>query len=220
MRTSKAAIRCALAIKSLIAALGLCVCTQAWPLSACDRDYVDVPKERVSATAASVANLRGAPGSLKAELSRLLSDAREDVAQATPRAGKTCSQSCTPVGRPRITLSVIPNKYLKSYGDEEKCAQRLTQTSLHPLKFGPRRSKSEKELGEWISEVSQGNGKDGKLLYQKCGGKCSPRYFIDATQDGNELVASISVVCGPARDKDDNTYTVSSGYRWGCHTKQ
>src|SRR5262249_12264370 len=154
----------------------VCVCARAWSLAACNPDHVDVPKERASATAGSVANLRDAPGSLKAELSRLLSDAREDVTQATPR-GKTCSQSCTAVGRPRITLSVIPNKFLKNYGDAEKCAQRLTQTSLQPLKFGPHRAKSEKELGEWISEVSQGNGKDGKLLYQKCSGKCSPRYF-------------------------------------------
>jgi len=201
----------------LMAALTLCVCADGWSQSICDPDHVDVPKERASATADSMANLRGTPGSLKAELSRLLNDAKDGATRATPPTGESCPQSCTVVGPPRVTVAVTPNKLLKNYKNAEKCAQHLTQTSHQPLRFGPRRFKSESELGQWIAEVSRGRGKDGALLYQKCNGKCSPRYFIDAAREGNGLEASMSVVCGPARDKDDNTYTVLSGYRWGCH---
>src|SRR5262245_22166315 len=207
------------AMKYLMAALALSVCARASFAAVCNPDHVDMAKERASATADSMANLRGAPGSLKAELSRLLNDAQQGVKRATPPT-ESCRQSCTAVGPPRITISVVPNRLLKSYQDAEKCVQRLTQTSAQPLRFGPRRVKTENELGNWIAEVSQGHGEDGALLYEKCDGKCSPRYFIEAAPDGHGIVGSMSVVCGPARDKDDNTYTVLSGYRWGCRTRQ
>lgn len=202
-------------MRYLVAAVGLCLCARA--ASVCNPDYVEVLKERANATAGSMANLRGAPGSLKAQLSRLLKDAQEGVTRvAPPTTGNACAENCTVFGAPRITITVVPNKLLWHYADAEKCVQRLTQTALEPLKFGPRRVKSESELGEWVAEVAQGHGQEGALLYKKCDGRCSPRYFVDAAREGNELVASISVVCGPARDKDDNTYTVLSGYRWAC----
>jgi len=202
----------------LVAAVALCFCAQA--SSVCNPDHVDAPKEQASATADSMANLRGAPGSLKAQLSRLLKDAQEGVTRVAAPTGNACPETCTAVGAARITIAVVPNKLLEHYEDAEKCTQRLTQTSLQPLRFGPRRVKSESELGEWIAEVSQGHGKEGALLYKKCDGRCSPRYFVDAAREGNEIVASMSVVCGPARDKDDNTYTVLSGYRWACRTRE
>jgi len=200
----------------LMVALALCIGIPAWSQQACAPNHVDVPKERARATANTVANLRSSPGSLKAELSRLLSDARKEIARAKPPSGNSCSRSCNAVGPARITVSVVPNKYLKGYADARKCEESLTRTSRHPLRFGPHHASSEKDLGSWISQVSQGHGKDGATLYQKCGGKCSPRYFIDTTRKGDGLVATMDVVCGPARDKDDDTYTVSSGYRWGC----
>jgi hypothetical protein len=59
--------------------------------------------------------------------------------------------------------------------------------------------------------VSRGNGKDGALLYDKCSGKCSPRYFMEVAQDGEGFVANLDVVCGTARDKADNTFAIASG---------
>ena len=116
-------------------------------------------------------------------------------------------------------MSVVPSKFLSGYADSQKCEELLKQTSSRPLRFGPRRARSEKELTAWLSDVSRGNGQDGALLYEKCSGKCSPRYFMDVAQDGDGLVANLDVVCGPARDKTDNTYAVSSGYRWACRAK-
>ncbi|HTS51695.1 MAG TPA: hypothetical protein VMH26_00315 [Burkholderiales bacterium] len=58
------------------------------------------------------------------------------------------------------------------------------------------------------------------MLYQKCGGSCSPRYFMDVFQDADRFVATLEVVCGHARDKADNSYAVTSGYRWACEPGQ
>ena len=113
-------------------------------------------------------------------------------------------------------MSLVPNKFLSDYADEQKCEELLKETSVHPLRFGPRRTRSEKELGTWLSDISQGRGDEGTVLYRKCTGKCSPRYLLDMAGDGDGFVANLDVVCGPARDRTDNTYAVASGYRWAC----
>jgi hypothetical protein len=43
---------------------------------------------------------------------------------------------------------------------------------------------------------------------------------MDAFQDADHFVATLDVVCGHARDKADNSYTVGSGYRWVCEPAQ
>lgn len=204
----------------LLAIAVLCVALPAWSQPRCTSDHVDVIKERASGTADSVANLRKSPESLQVQLSRLLRDAQDQVAQAKPPTGKACPATCRAIGRPnRIVVSVIPKKFLNVYDDAQKCAVLLNQTSRRPLKFGPRRARSQDELTAWLSDMSRGKGRDGEALYDKCSGKCSPRYFIDAAQDGEEVVATVDVVCGPARDKTDNTYIISSAYRWSCQGK-
>ncbi len=205
-------------MERFLAVLVLCVALPAWSQQRCAPNHIDVPKERARATANPGANLRKSPESLRAQLSRLLGNAREQVAEASPP--KACSPSCRVVGRPaHIVMSVVPKKFLSGYADAQKCEQLLKQTSSRPLRFGPRRARSEKELTAWLSDVSRGKGRDGALLYDKCSGKCSPRYFMDVAQDGDGFVANLNVVCGHARDKTDNTFAVSSGYRWACRAK-
>ena len=207
-------------MQRLLAMLVLCAAAPAWSQQRCAPNHIDVPKERASATANSGANLRESPESVRAQLSRLLGNARDQVAQARPPSSNWCSPRCRVVGRPaHIVVSVVPKKFLRDYGDAQKCEELLKQTSSRPLRFGPRRARSEKELTAWLSDVSRGNGQDGALLYDKCSGKCSPRYFMDVTEDGDGFVANLDVVCGPARDKTDNTYAISSAYRWACQTK-
>ena len=207
-------------MERLLAVLVLCVAVPAWSQQRCAPEHIEVPKERASATANPGANLRKAPESVSAQLSRLLGNAREEAARARPPTGKACSTSCRVVERPaHIVVSVVPRKFLSDYADAQKCADLLKQTSSHPLRFGPRRAGSEKELSAWLSDVSRGKGEDGTLLYDKCSGKCSPRYFMDVAQEGEGFIASLNVVCGPARDKADNTFAISSAYRWACRTK-
>lgn len=208
-------------MQRLLAALVLCMMVPASAQPRCASDSVDVPKDRASATANSGANLRKAPGSLRVELSRLVGDAQKEVKQVKPPSGNACSSRCRVVKEPaHILVSVVPNKFLKSYGEAQKCEGRLKQTSTRPLRFGPRHAKSEDELATWLSDVSQGHGEDGTVLYKECDGKCSPRYFMDIAQDGNGFVGNLSVVCGPARDKEDNTYTISTGYRLACESSR
>jgi hypothetical protein len=207
-------------MERFLAVLVLCVALPAWSQQRCAPNYVVVPKERASATANAGANLSEAPESLRAHLSRLLGNAREQVAEARPPSSKACSPSCDVVGRPaHIVVSVVPKKFLRGYADAQQCEQLLKQTSSRPLRFGPHRARSEKELTAWLSDVSLGKGRDGALLYDKCSGKCSPSYFMDVAQDGDGFVANLNVVCGHARDKTDNTYAVASGYRWACRAK-
>jgi len=207
-------------MKRFLAAIVLCVAVPAWSQQRCAPEHIDEPKERASATANSGANLRKSPESVTAQLSRLLGNAREQVADAKPPTRKACSASCRAVGQPaHIVVSVVPKKFLSDYADAHKCEELLKQTSSSPLRFGPHRARSETELTSWLSEVSRGNGKDGALLYDKCSGKCSPRYFMDVAPDGEGFVANLSVVCGPARDKEDNTFAIASAYRWACQAK-
>jgi hypothetical protein len=207
-------------MKRIFTVLFLCAALPAWSQQRCSPAHIDVPKERTSATANSSANLRKSPESVRAQLSRLLGNAREQVAEAKPPAGKVCSAGCRTVGRPaHIVVSVVPKKFLSDYSDAQKCDDLLKQTSSRPFRFGPHRAQSEKELSAWLSDVSRGSGKDGALLYEKCSGKCSPRYFMDVVPDGEGFVANLNVVCGPARDKADNTFAIASAYRWACQSK-
>jgi hypothetical protein len=202
-------------MERLIAALVLCVGVSAWSEESCNPDHVDLPKEQTSATAKSLANVVKSRGSLRAELAGILRNAQQQVAEAKP-PGSACSSACGVAGPTRIQLSIVPQKLLTSYADFHKCEERLRQTSSQPLRFGPRHARSADELAAWLSDLAQGRGRDGAVLYQECDGRCSPRYSAEIVQDGDGLVATLAVVCGHARDKDDNTYSVSSGYRWAC----
>jgi hypothetical protein len=199
----------------LAAVLALGTATAAWSQEVCTPDHVDLPKEQAMGSASLLSNIAKSSGSLRAGLSRLLGNAREQLAQAKP-TGKACSPACR-VGTPaHIVFNVTPNKLLGSYADFDKCEKLLKQTSARPLKFGPHRARTVDELASWLSDVSQGDGPDGAVLYQQCGGKCSPRYSMDVVQDADRLVATLEVVCGHARDKKDNSYIIASGYRWAC----
>jgi hypothetical protein len=206
-------------MQRFVAALALCAGVSGWCQEPCTPDHVDLPKEQTSATAKSLANIVKSPGSLRVELAGLLRKAREQVTKAKP-PGKACSSACGVAGPTRIHLSIVPQKLLASYADFRKCEERLRQTSNQPLRFGPRHARSADELAAWLSDLSQGRGRDGAALYRECDGRCSPRYSAQVVQDGDGLIATLEVVCGHARDRDDNTYIISSGYRWACVTSQ
>jgi hypothetical protein len=203
-------------MKRLFALLAVLASAPVWPQQRCAPDHVDVIQDHVSATADPGQNLRKSPGSLRAEVSRLGKKVLDEAATSSSPNGNACSPSCSVVeGSAHALFSIVPNKVLNGYADERKCEELLKQTTSHPLKFS-HSARSEKELGVWLSDVSKGRREDGAALYNKCGGRCSPRYFADVVQDGSGFTVNLDVVCGPARDKEDNTYGVSSGYRWAC----
>jgi hypothetical protein len=204
----------------LATAFMLCIAIPAGSQQRCAPLHVDVAKDKGTASASSSANLLKSADSIGAQISGLLGEAQKQLGKAKPPDGKACSANCALVKQPAlITLSVVPSAFLKKYADAEKCEGLLKQTSSRPIKFGPHRARSEKELTAWLSDVSRGKGRDGTALYAKCDGRCSPRYFMDVARDGDGFVANLEVVCGPARDKTDNSYDISSGYRWACQRK-
>ena len=197
----------------------LCVAIPAASQQRCAPSHIDVAKDKGTASASSSANLLKSADSVGAQASLLLRKAQEQRGKAKPPEGKACSANCAVRQTALVTLRVVPKTFLKKYADAEKCEGLLKQTSSRPFKFGPHRARSEKELTAWLSDVSRGKGRDGTALYAKCDGRCSPRYFMDVARDGDGFVANLEVVCGPARDKTDNSYDISSGYRWACQRK-
>ena len=114
-------------MERLVAALVLCAGVSAWAKESCVPDHVDLPKEQISATAKSLANLVKSPGSLRAEVAGLLRNAREQIIQAKP-PDNACSSACGVAGPTRIQLSIVPQKLLTSYADFHKCEESLKQT--------------------------------------------------------------------------------------------
>jgi len=145
--------------------------------------------ERVVATASTWSNLRNSEGSLKYETGRLLA------------AGLPANSEGS------VVLSSIPSKFLESYTDQKYCKEKYEETRSAPITYKERKFSNLDELQDWIGKFSQGDGKDGKDLYNKCDRSCSPqyKYRIQRLQDASYKVDA-EAVCGPARDKDDNNY--------------
>ncbi len=187
--------------------------------SACEPDHVDTPRAQVLATANVVLNLVKAHGTVRAESVRLPRAAYGQRFQALPPL-EGCSATCRASSAGRVRLNAVPNKFLTSDPDVARYAKQLLSTSEQPLIFGPHEARSVDELSAWLFEVLKGEGKDGIELYRKCDGTCSPRYSMELREDAGGFAATLSVVCGHARDRADNSYTISSAYRFACESKQ
>ena len=83
------------------------------------------------------------------------------------------------------------------------------------------RSSSSAEFASLFNEFSQGKGKEGKELYRKCPGSCSPQYDnnLEIDRGSNAMKVTASVVCGHARDKDDNTFMLVAMLKTECPPK-
>lgn len=193
----------------------MCWAVSGWSQAPCAPEHVDLPRMQAAATAKSLANILRSQGSVRAEIAGQLRDASKGATQAKPPAD-ACSHLCRVGQRAQILLTIAPQKVLTEYADASICEERLRQTSNQPLRFGPHHARSTDELAAWFSDVSLGRGQDGQALYKQCQGSCSPRYSARITPEGEGFVATLDVVCGPARDRDDNMYSVSTGYRWAC----
>ncbi|MFN8389098.1 MAG: hypothetical protein U0136_02265 [Bdellovibrionota bacterium] len=185
---------------------------------ACGSTPKEVAVDTKTATAATWSNFRKSEGSLAYESEKMLSAANQNAAKASPPA-ELCSGGCSPSVPPLVVFRSVPNKFLSDYSDSEKCNKLLTETKARPLRFPNREFSSLAELNEWFGEFSQGKGKDGSALYAQCDGACSPQYTCLISQSGGKLHVDAEVICGPARDKDENLYKLSYGYRWSCQTQ-
>lgn len=167
------------------------------------------------ATASTIANTFGKDGSLKKESKRLLSAAVDAISGAqVPQ--DACPQSCETNEGPSAFLRSVPNKFLSSYSDQGECQTLDAQTKKEPLKYTNLKFQTLDELNNWFGDFSQGKGKEGADLYARCPGSCSPQYTNIVRKVDNYFSLEVEVICGPARDKGDNQYQLSAGYRWNC----
>ncbi len=166
------------------------------------------------ATAGLFANATNRAGSLRRESAAVIDTLLDTLSAQT---GGFCQKPCVPANNARVILSTVPRIVKKDYAEKDYCAKLLARTSDEPLRYKDRTFKSREKLQEWVSEFSQGEGKDGKDLYRRCDKSCSPRYeyVITETKDGRFSV-SAEVVCGHARDKSDNMYAVKGSLLQTC----
>ena len=185
----------------------------------CEAIYKEFPGDKSIASANAWANWRSNAGSISAEAGRLLSAAEKELEKLS-QPTDLCPAECRASEAPRIIFKSIPTKYLSEYSDRAKCAALLTRTQSAPLLYPGRKFTDMAALNGWFSEFSQGNGADGKDLYSRCDGDCSPQYscHINKISDGT-LTLDARVICGHARDKDQNTYELSYTFRWECLPK-
>ena len=200
----------------LLIPLGFFCCLSAQ--ADCPSHHEDVAVEHKSASAGVLANFFNRTGSLRYEFDRILVAIDAQFANSTSPEG-ICSAGCTPSIVPQIVASSIPEKFLESYEGKEDCDQLYKNTLIAPITYHDRRFASVHEFADWFSDFSQGDGTDGENLYSICIGVCSPQYVSVLTKIDSGYSANVEVVCGPARDKDDNHYRVAVSYRWWCQGK-
>ncbi len=181
---------------------------------ATDCSSKEIPVAKKDASASAWSNLRNNEGSIRYESAQLLGKALADFESLKPPAD-VCADGC---GEPKPTLvfSSIPKKYRSDYSDKEKCTRLETETKAKPYEYRGRSFPTQDEFNSWFSDFSQGKGKDGSDLYERCDGDCSPQYFTNIVPVGGKLRVDSEVICGQARDKDDNQYVLTFAYRWDC----
>jgi hypothetical protein len=166
------------------------------------------------ATASLWANVLARPTSIRAESARLLREAQDEARRSTPPA-EPCPAGCTGPSGPEILFRSVPRRVRSDYSGAAYCAATLEQTAAHPLTYS-RHFASQSELGNWIYDLAMGDGPDGKHLYERCDNSCSPRYTYLIRPEADGLAVETSVICGHARDRDDNKFELSYSVRWSC----
>ena len=172
--------------------------------------------ESMVVTADSWPNLMKHKGSLSFESERMLKAVEAGIAKAVPPQRNDCPTSCKLNPQPKVVFSSIPNAFLSSYSDKQKCDALFAQTKVAPFLFSGKRFESLDLFNSWSSDFGQGKGSDGEVLYQKCDGSCSPQYYYYLAFKDQTKEVDAKVICGPARDKGDNKYHLSVSYRWQC----
>lgn len=166
----------------------------------------ETPLASRTATAGLWDNLRQNPGSIRVETRLLLEEA-------------VAARSKHPPGS-SIAFSSVPAKFKTDYGEKADCEAMLEKTTKEPIVYADRQFADLEQLSEWFAELSQGKGDDGKDLYRRCPGSCSPQYrsviSVPEAGSGAPYRITASIVCGHARDKDDNKYQLGAALRWGC----
>lgn len=183
--------------------------------SPCTSSQQDIAIRSTLASAGFFDNLRNSDDSIRYQMDQLLSlseaKARELGQQKSPCASSTCGAPLL-----AVVFSSTPNATLPEYEDSSSCQRLLEATRQQPIVFNNREFATQDDAEEWYNDLTQGDGADGEDLYNRCPGRCSPSYSSIIYRKGEKFIVTTSIVCGHARDKDDNQYRLSSSLRWIC----
>ena len=182
--------------------------------SPCNAVTDDIHVGSTLASAGFFDNLRNSDDSIRFQMDQLLSKSETQARQAN-QPPTACARSCTsPVVA--VVFYSAPNITLPAYEDSPTCQKLLEETTKQPIVYANRMFESQEDAEEWYNDLTQGDGTDGEDLYNRCPGRCSPAYSSVIYRNKSKLVVTTSVICGHARDKDDNQYKLSSSLRWMC----
>ncbi len=173
--------------------------------AACDTEAKLVDFKKTVATADLWSNYRSKPGSIAHDSSEMLKSALI----AFKKNISDCAKNA------QIFFYSIPAKFLNDYSDKNYCEEFFKKTKESPIKYSALEFEDMDQFSSWFNEFSQGKGKQGKELYNKCDRSCSPQYKSIITEVASGIKADVEVICGPARDKDDNNYKLSVQYSFG-----
>jgi hypothetical protein len=181
----------------------------------CAAVYLEIPLDKAKGNANVFANAVNQESSVRAKTSRMINAAvKSSLLDKRPEV--SCPAHCVPANRAVTVLRTTPSKFLSDYADKDKCENYLKETRQNPLRYLDRQFLSQAELNEWSRSFTQGKGDDGRDLYNRCDGKCSPQYSYFIEFENAQYRLDVEVVCGPARDKEDNTYDLETATRWNC----
>jgi hypothetical protein len=202
----------------LIVLMSLSMLVKAEEDEDCSSYIRDIKVESSLATASMLANARNKKGSIRFETKEMLNKAETNLMTAEKPAD-LCPSDCKLPDMPKIVFQSIPNNFLAAYKQRDECEKLQDETEESPFTYNDKKFASMQDLEKWFSNFSQGKGEDGKNLYERCSGQCSPQYKNIITNTDNTFVLNAEVVCGHARDKKDNSYKISYSYRWVCQDK-
>ncbi len=166
------------------------------------------------ASAGFFANLRGARNSINVQMNSLLGEAKAAAAQLAEGAVPCIPGCSTPVVS--VIFESTPNISLADYREFSSCQAHHDTTKTEPIVYAQRLFSSEEEAKEWYKDLTLGDGPDGEDLYRRCPGRCSPSYSSTIYQHLGRYVVTTTIVCGHARDKDDDQYRLRAAVRWVC----
>lgn len=172
------------------------------------------------ATAGLFANYWKRPGSVAFESEAAFINAQNNIEPKLEKPkGDFCPRGCRVRDIAHMYFGSVPNAFKKRYRDLKHCEELLSTSSSAPFTYQLENIISLPQLTEWISDISQGDGSDGEDLYSKCDGSCSPQYHYLITKENSgdlHYRAEAQIVCGHARDRDENLYRIQYGFRWYC----
>lgn len=182
----------------------------------CDGGAVTVVFDRRKASASFFGNMLGSSGSIRNESEKMLTAAEAAIKDTSPPQ-ISCPKGCAPLQKPKIVFTVVPRLFLTEYDDQEKCRRYLAETTVRPITYLNGLFEDFDEFSSHFSDFSRGSGSLGRDLYRRCDGACSPQYRVVITANPGEQYSGDSmVVCGEARDKDDNNYDLTTALLWQC----